>query len=72
MATISEEQKDHIEYLQEQFHKKVADKYIAGVKEHKGFILNTYTDLAIIDMAIEETIDQFVYLMTLRERMVGR
>ena len=44
-------------------------KYRKGVKEHGGMLLEKK---GIIDMAIDEAIDQVVYLLTLKEQIDGK
>jgi hypothetical protein len=68
---IHPRQEDHIRVLQEVFQEAIDRKYRAGVAEHPGFIWNkTETDL--LDEAIDENIDQFVYLLTLKQKFKER
>lgn len=43
-------------------------KYMAGQEEHGGEL---WRKQGIIDMAIEEAVDQVIYLLTLREQLAG-
>jgi hypothetical protein len=46
--------------------KRILIKYNAGQKEHGGML---WTKPRIIDMAIEEAIDQVIYLLTLKSQL---
>ena len=46
-------------------------KYRAGAAEHGGELL-ALPDLCILDLAIDEAIDQAVYLLSLKEKLVRR
>ena len=49
-----------------EFGKLCAAKYDAGQKEHGG---NLWDKKGLIDMAIDEAIDQVVYLVTLKQQI---
>jgi hypothetical protein len=55
----------HLERIKQQFLKDVDKKYREGQREHGGF-LPTKTDL--LDEALNEIIDLYVYLITLKEQ----
>lgn len=68
-AGMTKAQEEHLTRIQSQFHDLVNDKYRAGQKEHGGDLWKMSV-LKLIDCAIEETIDQFVYLSTLRDKIL--
>ena len=63
---MTEEQKNHIETIIAYFIAKSSDKYSRGQIEHGG---NLWEKKGIIDMAIEEAIDQVIYLVTLKQQL---
>lgn len=46
----------------------ILDKYLKGQREHGGEL---WRKRGIIDMAIEEAVDQIVYLLTLRDQLAA-
>jgi hypothetical protein len=68
---MTPEQEQHLKRIKTNFAQKVDLKYRAGQKEHGGDLMHNNA-LALIDMAIAETIDLVVYLETIREVLVGR
>jgi hypothetical protein len=60
------EQNSHLEGLVDDFTSLVTKKYTAGQKEHGG---NLWDKKGLIDMAIDEAIDQVVYLLTLKKQI---
>lgn len=57
---------DHMYSLILEFGEEVKRKYPAGQREHGG---NLWKKKGLIDMAIDEAVDQVVYLLTLRKQM---
>ena len=49
----------------------VQDKYRKGAKEHGGGLLE-YSEIKLLNEALAENVDQFVYLFTLKEKMMKR
>ena len=45
-------------------------KYRAGQKEHGGYLPDVGV-MALLDAAIDEAIDQVVYLLTMKEQLEG-
>lgn len=68
---MTPEQENHLKRIKANFLHKVDTKYRKGQKEHGGDLMNNNA-LAIIDMAIDEAVDNVVYLETLREVLVGK
>lgn len=68
---MTDEQEEHLEDIQDEFFDLVDPKYRAGAAEHQGNIWEL-TELELIDNAIDEAIDQFVYLYTLKQRILDR
>lgn len=68
---MTDEQEEHLEDIQDEFFDLVAAKYEKGAVEHGGNIWEL-SELELIDNAIEEVLDQFVYLYTLKQRILDR
>lgn len=64
------EQEMHLGRIKSAFEAKVNIKYRKGQLEHGGDLVKMNA-LNLIDAAIDEAIDQIVYLETLREIIVG-
>ena len=64
-------QESHLARVKAEFLSLVDAKYQAGAAEHGGELL-ALPDLTILDLAIEEAVDQVVYLLSLRENLTGR
>lgn len=56
---------EHLTDLMAEFNKLFPRKYIKGQLEHRTNLWETDPDV-LLDMAIEENLDQFAYLMTLK------
>lgn len=67
---LSSRQENHIKRLKAEFSKSMEEKYRRGAAEHSNDLADL-TPLELIDNAIEETIDQYVYLSTLREKALA-
>ncbi len=68
---MSPAQEDHLARVKQEFLALVDAKYRAGAREHGGELLEV-PDLAILDFAIEEAVDQVVYLLSLKEKLTRR
>jgi len=68
---MSNEQEAHLKRIKSNFVSKVDKKYREGQKEHGGDLMHNNA-LALIDKAIDEAVDQVVYLETLREVITGQ
>ena len=64
-------QEEHLARVKAEFAVIVDAKYRAGAAEHDGELL-ALSDSKILDLAIEEAIDQVVYLLSLKEKLTGR
>jgi hypothetical protein len=60
-------QQQHIDDITKRFKYLATAKYLKGAKEHGG---NIWEVNNLIDQAIDECIDQFIYLSTLREQII--
>jgi hypothetical protein len=60
-------QETHLHEIKQQFSKLVDSKYRKGVQEHGGNLWLVKTT-KLLDFAIDEAIDQVVYLLTLRQQ----
>ena len=65
---LTQDQTNHIARLGKEFCFAMQQKYVAGAREHKGDLHDLSID-ALLNNAIEEAIDQVVYLLTLRENL---
>ena len=63
---MNKEQEKHLQRVKDVFETSVDAKYRAGQKEHGG---DLWLKAGLIDMAIDEAIDQVVYLMTLKDQL---
>jgi predicted methyltransferase MtxX (methanogen marker protein 4) len=63
------DQELHLLTLKNEFSKRVDKKYRIGQREHGGNLFDL-TKEKLIEEAINECIDQFTYLMTLKEKLV--
>ena len=68
---MTQEHKQHIKWISEQFNFMMSHKYEKGVKEYGGH-LNDCDPLTLADYALDEAIDQVVYLITLRDKLIGK
>jgi acetyl-CoA carboxylase carboxyltransferase component len=68
---MTPEQEAHLKRIKTNFSSKVDKKYREGQKEHGG---NLYHEniIQLLDKAINEAVDQVVYLETLREVIIGQ
>lgn len=64
-------QEKHLQTIKDQFTRDVELKYRKGAKEHGNDLMDS-DPLKLVDMAIEEAIDQYVYLSTLRTHILLR
>ena len=62
------EQEEHLNTIKSAFSFLVNDKYRKGQKEHGGNLFDK-TPIQLVDNAIDEAIDQVVYLITLRDKL---
>ena len=68
---MTQVQEEHLERVKREFVSLVDAKYRAGAAEHGGELL-ALPDLCILDLAIDEAIDQAVYLLSLKEKLMRR
>ena len=64
---MTEEQEQHLQSIKTYFEKQSDSKYRKGQVEHGGNLFDL-TPLQLLDNAIDEAVDQFVYLTTLRQQ----
>lgn len=69
MEKMTKEQEEHLQNIKDDFVRMVDRKYRKGQKEHGGDLFDKSTS-ELIDMAIDEAIDQVVYLLTLRDQVM--
>lgn len=66
---MTPQQEAHILSILQQFERAADAKYRAGQAEHTGNLWDLSL-LQIVDNAIDEAIDQFIYLSTIRGKVV--
>lgn len=66
---MTEEQAAHTAHLAKVFQKVMTLKYDNGAKEHGGNLWER-TPMFLLDQSISESIDQFVYLQTLKDKLI--
>ena len=62
------EQEQHLQDVKEEFYSLVDRKYRKGAKKHGGDLLSS-SALILCNHALDEAIDQVVYLLTLRSEL---
>lgn len=65
---MTSQQETHAQKLVLEFKRRMLSKYSRGVKEHGGNIWDM-TEKELLENALDEAIDQVVYLLTLREKL---
>lgn len=65
---MTDEQWKHLQSIQYLFNTRVADKYQKGVQEHGGNLWDMPSK-DLLDNALDEAIDQVVYLLTLKQTL---
>ena len=66
---MTKDQQQHLDNILEDFSRLASDKYIKGQEQHGG---NLWLKKNLIDKAIEEAIDQVVYLCTLKRQIENK
>lgn len=69
--SLDKSQQDHISFLERRAMRLVRTKYTKGATEHSGHIWDL-SEMQLIDNAIEEAVDQLVYLLTLKDKIEAR
>lgn len=62
-------QVDHLNSLLQRHNKMMTEKFTAGTVKHSGDLRDQGL-LELLDNALAENIDQFTYLLTLRDKLV--
>lgn len=70
-GNMTPEREAHLEHINGTVATMLANKYRKGQAEHGGSLYDLPT-VVLVDNAIEEAIDQLTYLLTIREKLVGR
>lgn len=63
---MTDETWKHLGKIRDDFDDLVVAKYVAGQNEHGGQL---WKKKGLIDMAIDEAVDQVVYLLTLKKQI---
>ena len=69
MSKMTNSQEEHLQRLKDEFVKRVDAKYRAGAREHGGD-LQEVGILTLLEYAMEEVEDMWVYLFTLYEKAI--
>lgn len=64
---MNQDQANHLRSVLKQSESLISDKYIKGVIEHKTTLNKDHSVNELVDMAIEEAVDQIVFLLTIKE-----
>lgn len=68
---MTSDHENHLNSLVEAFNEAVITKYTRGQSEHGGKLWEYPTE-KLLDEAINEAIDQFVYLMTMKQQLQNK
>jgi len=68
---MTNEQELHLATIKATFSVLVDAKYRKGQAEHGGDLLDL-GELQLVEMALEEAVDEVVYLLSLREKLTKR
>lgn len=68
---MTPQQELHLKQIKDQFISLADKKYRKGQAEHGGNLMDA-SDMQLIEWAIDEAIDQIVYLVTLKEKLLSR
>lgn len=69
MTYMNGAQERHLADIKDQFATQVDAKYRRGAAEHGGELLD-YTPLVLVGFALDEAIDQVVYLLSIRDKLM--
>lgn len=67
---MTDEQQEHLLRVLAESKRLISRKYRKGVAEHGGFLMDSSTE-ELLDNAIDEAVDQLVYLLSLKEKLEG-
>jgi hypothetical protein len=65
-VALTSEQSAHLDAIKDRFIAEVDAKYRKGVQEHGG---NLWLKSALLDEALDEVVDLYVYLITLKSQI---
>lgn len=68
---LTKEQKAHLSYILSEALSRIDTKYQNGAKEHGG-LLSDLSEEQLLENAIDEAVDQVVYLLTLKQKFNSR
>ena len=64
---MNKTQTNHLNKILETSQRLIADKYVAGAKEHQSTLIEDYSTEDLLNEIINEAIDQLVYALTALE-----
>lgn len=65
---MTDSQETHLLHIKQDFERLVDFKYRKGQAEHGGNLINISAE-GLLNYAIDEAIDQVVYLLTMKEKL---
>lgn len=68
-STLNPKQSAHRQEVVQEAAQLIHDKYTVGAKEHNTNLKEDTTVHQLVDFALEEAIDQMVYLITLKQKI---
>lgn len=69
MFKLTKAQKNHLRSIKIFFSDSADIKYVHGAKEHGGNLFD-FSLLQLVDASLDECVDQFTYLTTLRAKLL--
>ena len=66
---MTEEQQKHLDQILGEADQLIAKKYKKGCKEYKTHLRDDYLAEELLSNAIDEAVDQMVYLLTLKDKL---
>jgi len=66
---MTHEQEKHVIDITDMFVSRMMEKYELGAREHGGNLWDK-NPIWLIDQAMDEAIDQFVYLYTIKQKLL--
>ena len=64
---MNPDQRAHLHKVLKESNDLIANKYIKGVEEHQTTLNKDHSIHELVDFAIEEAVDQMVFLLTIKE-----
>jgi hypothetical protein len=65
---MSPDHEEHLQKIKTEISQLIDSKYRAGQKQHGGSLFHK---AGLLDMAVEEIVDLVVYILTLKQQLIG-